>query len=144
MLNGEPKSKLLSYLIVIAIVVFTVSNVSSVINQNNVKTIKASEFLTYLENDGIKEMHICNGDGTVVGRGKPEIYINNKKVRDDSELDRLRADEILLAEIITNPGVEYGAEVKSVIRIKTIRKCRFELPYQKRYGLFCQGVSGGK
>ena len=72
MLNGEPKSKLLSYLIVIAIVVFTVSNVSSVINQNNVKTIKASEFLTYLENDGIKEMHICNGDGTVVGELREE------------------------------------------------------------------------
>lgn len=61
-------------------------------------------------------------DGTVVGRGKPEIYINNKKVRDDSELDRLRADEILSAEIITNPGAEYGTDVQSVIRIKTIRK----------------------
>ena len=70
----------------------------------------------------LSHLPMMMGDGTVVGRGKPEIYINNKKVRDDSELDRLRADEILLAEIITNPGVEYGAEVKSVIRIKTIRK----------------------
>ena len=61
-------------------------------------------------------------NGEIVGHGKPEIYINNKKVRNEDELNRLRADEILSAEIITNPGVEYGAEVTSVIRLKTIRK----------------------
>lgn len=43
-------------------------------------------------------------------------------MRNEDELNRLRADEILSAEIITNPGVEYGAEVTSVIRLKTIRK----------------------
>ena len=61
-------------------------------------------------------------DGTIAGRGEPEIYINNKKVRDKSELDRYRADEILSAEIITNPGPEYGQDVKSVIRLKTVKK----------------------
>ena len=61
-------------------------------------------------------------NGEIAGRGKPEIYINNKKVRNEAELERLSADEILLAEIITNPGVEYGAEVTCVIKLKTIRK----------------------
>lgn len=61
-------------------------------------------------------------DGTIAGHGIPEIYINNKKVRDASELDRYRADEILSAEIITNPGPEYGQDVKSVIRLKTVKK----------------------
>ena len=74
----------------------------------------ASEMLTHLP--------LMMSDGTIAGHGKPEIYINNKKVRDTQELDRLRADEILSAEIITNPGAEYGAEVTSVIRLKTIRK----------------------
>ena len=73
-----------------------------------------TEMLTHLP--------LMMSNGEIAGHGKPEIYINNKKVRDESELDRLRADEILSAEIITNPGAEYGAEVTSVIRLKTIRK----------------------
>ena len=73
-----------------------------------------TEMLTHLP--------LMMSDGTVAGHGKPEIYINNKKVRDNSELDRYRADEILSAEIITNPGPEYGADVTSVIRLKTVRK----------------------
>ena len=72
--------------------------------------------------DMLTHLPLVMSDGSVAGRGKPEIYINNKKVRDESELERLRADEILSAEIITNPGAEYGAEVRSVIRLKTVRK----------------------
>ena len=70
----------------------------------------------------LPHLPLMMSDGTIAGHGKPEIYINNKKVRDLQELDRLRADEILSAEIITNPGAEYGAEVTSVIRLKTVRK----------------------
>ncbi|MBQ9584465.1 MAG: outer membrane beta-barrel protein [Muribaculaceae bacterium] len=73
-------------------------------------------------NDMLSHLPLMMSDGTIAGHGKPEIYINNKKVRDASELERYRADEILSAEIITNPGAEYGAEVTSVIRLKTVRK----------------------
>ena len=73
-----------------------------------------TEMLTHLP--------LMMSDGKIAGHGTPEIYINNKKVRDNSELDRYRADEILSAEIITNPGPEYGADVTSVIRLKTVRK----------------------
>ena len=73
-----------------------------------------TEMLTHLP--------LMMADGTIAGHGTPEIYINNKKVRDASELDRYRADEILSAEIITNPGPEYGQDVKSVIRLKTVKK----------------------
>ena len=54
--------------------------------------------------------------------GSPEIYINNRKVYDSSELDRLRATEILSAEVITTPGAEYDADVTAVIRIRTIKQ----------------------
>ena len=74
----------------------------------------ASEMLSHLP--------LMMSNGEIAGHGKPEIYINNKKVRNAQELERLRADEILSAEIITNPGAEYGAEVTSVIRLKTVRK----------------------
>ena len=64
-----------------------------------------------------------NNEGyTVLGHGAPEIYINNRKVRDIGELDRLRADEIVSAEVITTPGAEYAANVAAVIRIKTIKQ----------------------
>ncbi len=72
--------------------------------------------------DMLNHLPLMMSDGTIAGHGKPEIYINNKKVRDIQELDRLRADEILSAEIITNPGAEYGADVTSVIKLKTVRK----------------------
>lgn len=74
----------------------------------------ASEMLTHLP--------LMTDDGQVVGHGTPEIYINNKKVKGTEELDRLRADEIQTAEIITSPGAEYGASVSSVIRINTVKR----------------------
>ncbi len=62
------------------------------------------------------------GDGyTVLGHGAPVIYINSRKAR-GMDLQRLSADEIVSAEVITTPGVEYGSDVSAVIRIRTIRK----------------------
>ena len=58
----------------------------------------------------------------VYGKGQPEIYINNKKVRDVSELRELKSTDILSVEIISNPGAQYDATVESVIRIKTIKR----------------------
>lgn len=63
-----------------------------------------------------------DGNYTVIGRGKPEIYINGRKVRDTSELNQLQANEILSAEIVTTPGARYSSNVSSVIRLRTIRK----------------------
>ena len=63
-----------------------------------------------------------DGDYTVLGHGTPEIYINNRKVRDKSELDRLHAEDILSTEIVLVPGVEYASNVTAVIRIRTIKQ----------------------
>jgi len=57
----------------------------------------------------------------VIGRGAPLIYINGHKVTDSSELDRLRSSEIQSIEVINNPGAQYDASVRSVVRIKTIK-----------------------
>lgn len=58
----------------------------------------------------------------VLGRGVPQIYINGRKMLDVSELQRLTSNEIHSVEVISNPGSKYGAEVMSVILIRTIRK----------------------
>ncbi len=58
----------------------------------------------------------------VIGKGSPQIYINGRRVTDTSELERLQSNEIQSVEVITNPGAQYDATVRSVVRIKTIRR----------------------
>ncbi len=62
-------------------------------------------------------------DGTfeVIGKGAPVIYINNRKVRDISELGKLKSDEIRQIDLITNPGADYDAGTGAVLKIKTDR-----------------------
>jgi hypothetical protein len=63
-----------------------------------------------------------NGKITVFGKGAPIVYINNRKVRDMSELERLESSEISTVELITNPGAKYDAEGRAVLLIKTKTK----------------------
>lgn len=58
---------------------------------------------------------------TVLGKGKPVIYINNRLLRDNNELRQINSSDISQIKIITNPGAEYDATVNSVIKITTIR-----------------------
>ena len=55
----------------------------------------------------------------VFGKGTPIIYINGRLMRDATELDQLKGDEIKSVEVITSPGARYDATVTSVIKIKT-------------------------
>ena len=58
----------------------------------------------------------------VIGKGAPLVYINGHKVTDAGELERLQSNEIQNIEVITNPGAQYDATVRAVVRIKTIRR----------------------
>lgn len=62
-----------------------------------------------------------DGKFEVLAKGEPEIYINNKKVRDGIELKQLKSMDVKNVEIITAPGAKYNAEVNAVIRIKTLK-----------------------
>ena len=57
----------------------------------------------------------------VVGKGSPLVYINGRKVTDMTELDRLQSNEIQSVDVITNPGSQYSASVRSVVRIRTVK-----------------------
>ena len=78
----------------------------------------------------------------VFGSGTPEIYINGRKVRDNSELDRLSSDKIKRVEVVKNPGARYDASVKAVIRIVTKKAVgdgfgfnnRFVTRHRRTYG----------
>ena len=58
----------------------------------------------------------------VFGKGTPQIYIDNHLVQDNAEINRLSSKDIQKVEVIRNPGAEYDATVKSVIRIRTTHK----------------------
>jgi hypothetical protein len=62
-----------------------------------------------------------NGTLNVFGKGIPLIYIDGRKMRDAIELQQMNSSQIKSVEILTSPGPSYGAEVRSVILITTVR-----------------------
>lgn len=67
-------------------------------------------------------IRVDGGNIEVTAKGIPQIYINGRRMLDRSELERISSKEIQNIEVVFNPGAKYGADVKSVILIKTIRK----------------------
>ena len=90
-------------------------------------------------NDVLKRLPLLTGDNgvfSVFGKGQAKIYINNREMRDVSELDNLNSADIKNVEIVTNPGARYDATVKAVIRVNTVRKAGdgFSFDIYSRYG----------
>lgn len=66
---------------------------------------------------------INRGEGLeVIGRGTPVYYINGRKVTDASELRNLMSEDIRSVEVVSNPGSLYGGDVRSVVRIRTVKR----------------------
>lgn len=64
-----------------------------------------------------------SSDGiSVIGRGTPSIYIDNRKVQSTDELQKLSSDEIKNVEIDLHPGASYGNNIRAVIKVSTLRK----------------------
>lgn len=68
----------------------------------------------------------------VNGKGTPEIYIDNHKINNIAEIERLSSKDIDQVEVIRQPGAEYGATVMAVIRITTTQKRKEELGIDAR------------
>lgn len=62
-----------------------------------------------------------DGEVNVFAKGTPEIYINNKLVRNSNDLVNLKSEDIKTVDVITSPGAQYNAQTNAVIRIKTVR-----------------------
>ena len=87
----------------------------------------ANTELAHLGNarDVLRRLPLLNVDDEsieVFGKGSPLILIDNRKMRDASELLLLQSDNIKSVQIITMPGAEYGSTVRSVIKIQTKQK----------------------
>lgn len=82
--------------------------------------------------DRIPNVTTQNGKINIFGIGEPVIYINGKKVRDNTELDRLNPDEISTVEVKQNPGAQYASNVKAVIRINTRKRTKDGFGFETR------------
>lgn len=82
--------------------------------------------------DRIPNVTTQNGKINIFGIGEPVIYINGKKVRDNTELDGLNPDEISTVEVKQNPGAQYASNVKAVIRINTKKRTKDGFGFETR------------
>lgn len=58
---------------------------------------------------------------SIFGKGVATIYVNNRRLRDNSELQRISPSDIATVEIVRNPGAGYDATIPAVIKIKLKR-----------------------
>lgn len=61
-------------------------------------------------------------DLTVFGKKRVKIFINDKEVRSNNELDRIKSEDILSVETINNPGAKYATDTDAVLIIRTKNK----------------------
>ena len=60
------------------------------------------------------------GDGiSVIGRSSAEVYINDRKITDRSELRALSSQDIKRVEIIRDPDAQYASTADAVIKLYT-------------------------
>lgn len=72
--------------------------------------------------DVLHQLPLMNCEGlSVLGRGTPLVFINNREMRNSAELDRITSDMIKDIKIDLTPGAKYGSETKAVILITTNR-----------------------
>lgn len=61
---------------------------------------------------------VNNNMVTVIGHGRPNIYIGNLKITELTELNNITAERVKDIEILKAPGAQYGKDVESVIIIR--------------------------
>lgn len=65
-------------------------------------------------------LHVDGNKISVIGKGSPIIYVNNRQIMDNNELNGLRSSQIKYIKVITNPGSRFSNDVNAVIFITTI------------------------
>lgn len=77
----------------------------------------ASDILGYIPG-------VISNDGSieVIGKGQPAIYINGRKLQNNSELTQISSMKVKSIKVISNPGAKYDSSINAVIKISTIRE----------------------
>ncbi|MCM1078370.1 MAG: outer membrane beta-barrel protein [Bacteroidales bacterium] len=69
----------------------------------------------------IPMVEASEGNVEVFGRGAAEVYVNGRKLQDNTELSQIISENVQNVEVVNNPGARYSASTKAVIRIRTKR-----------------------
>jgi hypothetical protein len=94
--------------------------------------LKGNSLITNVENTILSNLGTANdilekipgviqedGEYKLIAKGNILIFIDNRKISNYSELDKLNSNDIVSIELISTPASEYGVDVRAVIRIKT-------------------------
>ncbi|MCR5606054.1 MAG: TonB-dependent receptor [Treponema sp.] len=95
--------------------------------------------------DAIKQMPLIDastGSVSVLGKGTPIYYIDNRRVRDMNELTVLSPEEVKSVDIITRPGAKYPSDVTSVIIIHRKKKVPHTAAIVNMKGELAEVLSG--
>lgn len=72
--------------------------------------------------DVLQQLPMMGSNGvSVLGRGTPLVYINNKLMRSWNELERIPSNMIKEIKIDMNPGSKYSSNVRAVLFITTLK-----------------------
>ena len=85
-----------------------------------------------------------NGSIEVFGKGKPVFYINGHIVRNNMEVEQLKANQIDKITVITNPSSRYASTVGSIIKITTIKKVGDGFSFDNIATFGCRNYMYGK
>lgn len=85
-----------------------------------------------------------NGSIEVFGKGKPVFYINGRIVRNNIEVEQLKANQINKITVITNPSSRYASTVGSIIKITTIKKVGDGFSFDNIATFGCRNYMYGK
>lgn len=85
-----------------------------------------------------------NGSIEVFGKGKPVFYINGRIVRNNIEVEQLKANQIDKITVITNPSSRYASTVGSIIKITTIKKVGDGFSFDNIATFGCRNYMYGK
>ena len=85
-----------------------------------------------------------NGSIEVFGKGKPVFYINGHIVRNNIEVEQLKANQIDKITVITNPSSRYASTIGSIIKITTIKKVGDGFSFDNIATFGCRNYMYGK
>ena len=85
-----------------------------------------------------------NGSIEVFGKGKPIFYINGHIVRNNMEVEQLKANQIDKITVITNPSSRYASTIGSIIKITTIKKVGDGFSFDNIATFGCRNYMYGK
>ncbi len=70
----------------------------------------------------VPSVYGSDGKYSVYGKGEALIYVNGRRLTDNTELERISSKDVASVVLDNNPGAKYDATVKAVIMVKTIKK----------------------